>query len=118
MEGVLLIPKILSFFMNSKFPQISIDDWEEKNYVCEEVLRDMLLLTLVLVFDKLRFSFPKKVFVVFGSYVFVSDIINDLTYKCIEKNSKLRKNWQDLQKRQIESLVQNYVSLKRAKDEF
>ncbi len=73
------------------------------------ILRDLVLLLVVTQIDVLGFSLPLKIFRFFAFYVIASDIMNNAVYRLMPPNEKLKKEWADLQKREIQQLLKTFI---------
>lgn len=97
LEAAFLLPQILSTLES------------EKGY--DELIRDTLLLSIVLVLEKCNICFPRTAYCCLGLYVLGTQIANDLSYKFLPPHANLKKTWLDLQSRQIKSQFVQYIEL-------
>ena len=73
------------------------------------ILRDLVLLLVVTQIDVFGFSIPLKIFRFFAFYVIASEIINNVVYRLMPPNEKLKKEWADLQKRETSQLLNTFI---------
>lgn len=92
MEGLLLIPKLLT---------VSQEE--------DSIIKDLLLYIIVFGFHKIGISLPRKLFIIFSFYVLVCEIVNYSTYKIISYNKKLRQNWSLYQTEKNIKIINEYL---------
>lgn len=78
-----------------------------------QIVKDFLLLMLVITLKQIfKINAPYTIFVYMGFYYLSCEIINDLSYKLLNKNIKLRQEWLSLQKSQVQEKIIEYIKLK------
>jgi hypothetical protein len=82
---------------------------ENKKHDSSYILRDLVLLLIVTQINLYGFSFPLKIYRFFAIYVIASEIINNLLYRLVSPNQQLKKEWENLQKRQTQELFNTYL---------
>ena len=88
----------------------NISDKKENNV---QIVKDILLLGLVVTLKQIfKINAPYTIFVSLGLYYISCEMINDLSYKLLPQNSKLKQAWLELQKSQIQDKIIEYLTLK------
>ena len=78
-----------------------------------QIVRDFVLLSLVFALKKFQITAPYTIFVSLGLYSLFCEMINDLSYKLLSPNIKLKQNWINLQQKQNRDLFIKLIELKR-----
>jgi len=78
----------------------------------ERRLRDSLLLATVFLLNRNGISSPRTIFVASASFVLIAEIINDVTYRILPPSLSKRRDWLDLQKRQIKRELTKLLELR------
>jgi hypothetical protein len=101
MEVVLFLPNFVEF----------IDSEESREKIC----RDFLVLVIVISIYYLKYFrsyIPRKIYLNFMIYIFLSEILDCLTYKILPPNKKLKEGWFHLQKKQVREDIVKLIELK------
>ena len=81
----------------------------------DHLIRDFLVLTTVASLRTVRgigSHTPRKLYVALSMYILFADMINDLCYRILQPNEKLRSGWKELQKSQVKEDIVRYMELK------